>query len=137
MIRAEEAVRRSTGVAGPPLLAVEAHATPHVRLGMAWAITVVGAVLGGPGWLAVWLAAASAVAAGQLARAWRRKGARPVQLVAMAAAGGLPLAALGGADVMATVVVGALLLTLVARVLRSLGPDAALGAPTRDVAFTL
>jgi hypothetical protein len=135
LVRAEEAVRRTTQQAGPPLVAVERDAVPHVRLGLLWATMTVGFAAVGRGWLAGWFAVVAAVAAGQLARQWRKKGARPIQGVAMLVAGAFPLAALGGADAMGGALVAALLLTFATRLLLATGPS--IGKPTRDIAFTL
>lgn len=135
LVRAEEAVRAATAAPGPPLVVVERDAAPHVRLGLLWATIGIGATIAGRGWLAAWMAAVAAVAAGQLARALRRKGARPLQGVAMLVAGAGPVAAVGGGDAVAGVLVGGVLLTLAARLVLATGPT--LGKPTRDVAFTL
>lgn len=135
LVRAEEAVRRTAAEAGPPLIVVERDATPHVRLGLLWATLTVGVTAAGDGWLAAWLALVAAVGAGQLSRAWRRRGARPTQGVAMLSAGAMPLAALAGADAIAAVVVATVLGALAVRLLLATGPS--IGKPTRDVAFTL
>ena len=135
LVRAEEAVRRTTSQPGPPLVVVEDDTVPHVRLGLAWATVTLGWTLLGTGWLAAWMAAVAFVATGQLARAWRRKGARPIQPVAMLVAGAAPLAALGGGDAITAVLVIGFLLTLIARLVLATGPS--LGKPTRDVAFTV
>jgi hypothetical protein len=135
LVRAEEAVRRRADETGPPLVVVERDATPHVRLGLLWATLTVGVAAAGRAWLAVWLAIVAAIAAGQLARAWRRRGARPIQGVAMVAAGAMPLTALAGADALTGVVIATVGATLAIRLLLATGPS--IGKPTRDVAFTL
>jgi hypothetical protein len=135
LVRAEEAVRRTATEPGPPLVAVEADVAPHVRLGLLWATVTVGLTIAGRAPLAVWFAAVAAVAAGQLARAWRKKGAHPIQGVAMLAAAAMPLAALAGADAIAGIVIASIAGTLAARLLLATGPS--IGKPTRDVAFTL
>jgi hypothetical protein len=43
---------------------------PHVRLGVAWALVTLAALLGGPVWVAVWMAPAAALAAGSSQRSW-------------------------------------------------------------------
>jgi hypothetical protein len=135
LVRAEEAVRRTATQTGPPLVAVETDAAPHVRLGLLWAALTVGASAAGEVWLAVWFAAVAGIAAGQLSHGWRRKGARPIQGVAMLSAAAMPLAALAGADAMTGVVVATVGAALAVRLLLATGPS--IGKPTRDVAFTL
>jgi hypothetical protein len=43
---------------------------PHVRLGVAWALVTLAALLGGPAWAAVWMAPAAALAAASSQRSW-------------------------------------------------------------------
>ncbi len=76
---------------------------PRVRLGMLWFVVVLSAMVAGAvgvgGALAVGLVygGASAVAAGQVAAVWRKRGRRPHQHAAMFFGGLLPLGAVLGA----------------------------------------
>ena len=71
-------------------------AVPHVTLGALWGVvTFVAAVAAAPV-LAIWLAAAAALAGAQAARSWRKQPAGPTVAVAAAGAGVLPLAAAAG-----------------------------------------
>ncbi len=114
-----------------PLAVVHQSTRPHGRLGVAWAIVTAGVLFAGPGWLSVWMAVIAFVAASQAASVWRKRGERPLPAFAAAAAAALPLAAATGLDHMNMVVVGAIMLTMVARV------AAPTKAPGRDVAITL
>lgn len=136
LVRAEDAVRRSAHADGPPpLVVLPQREAPHVRLGLGWAAVTLGATIAGRGWLAAWLAIAAAVAAGQLAKVWRGRGARPVAPVAMALAGALPLAAIGGAGPAANVLMAGVVVALAAQLLAAVRARAQ--RPTRDAAFTL
>jgi molybdopterin synthase sulfur carrier subunit len=115
----------------PPLAVVHKSVRPHGRLGLAWAAVTVGATVAGPTWLAAWLAMAAFVAGAQACLAWRKRGERPLTLVAAVVAGALPVAASFDTGAMTAVVVAGLAVTLVAR-LRA--PSL---APSRDVALTL
>ena len=113
-------------------LAVVHHSTrPHGRLGVAWAIVTSGALVAGVGWLSLWMAVIAVVAASQTAFVWKKRGERPLPGFAAALAAALPLTAATGFDHMNMVVVGAIVLTLTARVV---SPTK---APGRDVAITL
>ena len=114
-----------------PLAVVHQSTRPHGRLGVAWAVVTGGALIAGPGWLAMWLAVIAFVAASQTTMVWRKRGERPLPAFAGAAAAALPLAAVTGLDHMNMVVVGAVVLTLVARMATPTR------APSRDVALTL
>ncbi|HEX3623273.1 MAG TPA: MoaD/ThiS family protein [Acidimicrobiales bacterium] len=115
----------------PPLAVVHKSVRPHGRLGLAWAVVTVGAAVAGPSWLAAWLAVAAFVAGVQASVAWRKRGERPLTLVAAVVAGALPVAASFTTGAMTGVVVAGLLVAFVAR-LRA--PSL---APSRDVALTL
>jgi molybdopterin synthase sulfur carrier subunit len=115
----------------PPLAVVHRSVRPHGRLGLAWATVTVGMTVAGPAWLAGWLAVAAFVAGAQTCLVWRKRGERPVVLVAAAVAGALPIAASFDAGPMAGVVAAGVVVALVAR-LRT--PTL---APSRDVALTL
>jgi hypothetical protein len=69
---------------------------PRVRLGMAWFVLAVAALVGGPLLTAVLYGTTAAVAAAQTARAWRRRRARPSEPVAAAGAGAVALGAVFG-----------------------------------------
>jgi len=69
---------------------------PHARLGFAWAVLSVVAVLLGPVALALVLAPAAAAAGDQAAASWRSRSRRPARPVAAAGAGLLVLAAAAG-----------------------------------------
>jgi len=115
----------------PPLAAVHGRTRPHGRLGLAWAAVTVGVTVAGIWWLAAWLAVVGFVAATQTAGIWRKRGERPLPLLAAGIAAGLPVAASFGLDAVSGVVVGGLLATFVARLVWTT-PD-----PSRDVALTL
>ncbi len=114
-----------------PLAVVHKSVRPHGRLGLVWAAVTVGAAIAGPAWLGAWLAVAAFVAGAQAAVAWRKRGERPLTLVAAVVAAALPVAASFDTGAMTGVVVGGVLLAFVAR-LRA--PSL---APSRDVALTL
>jgi len=118
----------------PPLAVVHQSARPHGRLGLLWAAATVGFTVAGPGWLAGWLALAAMVAATQTAGVWRRRGERPLAVLAAGIAVALPVAASFGsvnaAAINGVIVVG-LLLAFVARLVR------ASPSPLRDMALTL
>lgn len=115
----------------PPLAVVHMSVRPHGRLGLAWAAATVGFTVAGPAWLAGWLALAAFIAGAQACHVWRKRGERPVVLIAAAIAAGLPVAASFDTGAMAAVVAAGVLATFVAR-LRSTTL-----APTRDVGLTL
>jgi uncharacterized membrane protein YoaK (UPF0700 family) len=100
-------------------------------LGVAWAVITGGALVAGPGWLAIWLAVIAFVAASQTATVWRKRGERPLPGFAAATAAALPLAATVGLGHMNAVVAGAVVLTMVARL------AAPTKAPGRDIGLTL
>ena len=66
---------------------------PKVRLGVLWFLVALGAIAVGPLAVALVYGGAAAVAAGQAARAWRKRRHRPNEQVAMVVAGGLGLGA--------------------------------------------
>lgn len=66
---------------------------PRVRLGMAWAFVVFTAAAAGPIWIGGWMAAAGGIAAVQSSRSWRSRSRRPHEVVTVAGAAALPLAA--------------------------------------------
>jgi hypothetical protein len=66
----------------PPNKAVEPDG-PHVRLGVAWALVTLAALLGGPVWVALWMAPAAALAAGSSQRSWQDRPGRPGRLYAV------------------------------------------------------
>jgi molybdopterin converting factor small subunit len=113
------------------LAVVHQSVRPHGRLGLAWAVVTVGVAIAGPAWLAGWLAVAAFLAGAQVSQAWRKRGERPLTLVAAVAAAALPVAAVFNMGAMTGVVVAAVLLSFVGR-LRA--PSL---APSRDVALTL
>lgn len=115
----------------PPLAVVHDSTRPHGRLGLAWATVTIGATVAGPGWLAAWLAVAGFVAAAQAAGIWRRRGERPLALLAAGIAGGLPVAASFGLDAINGVVVVGLLAAFVTRL------ASPTRAPSRDIALTM
>lgn len=78
---------------------------PHVRLGVAWAILSVAAVLLGPVALALLLAPAAAAAADQAAASWRSRSRRPARPVAAGGAAALVMAAAAGPLAMGVVAV--------------------------------
>lgn len=73
---------------------------PRVRLGMAWAFVVFTAAAAGPVWIGVWMAAVGGIAAVQCSRSWRSRSRRPHDIVTVAGAAALPLAA--GVSALAT-----------------------------------
>lgn len=115
----------------PPLAVVHKSVRPHGRLGIAWALVTVGAIVAGPAWLAAWLAVAAFMAGAQTCVVWRKRKERPVTLASAAIAAALPVAASFDMGAMTAVVVAGLLVTFVAR-LRA--PSL---VPSRDVALTL
>lgn len=121
----------ATAPVRPPLAVVHKSVRPHGRLGLAWAAVTVGATVGGPAWLGGWLAVAAFIAGAQACLVWRKRGERPLGLVAALVAGALPVAASFNLDAMSGVVAAGLLVALVARV------RAPSLAPSRDVALTL
>lgn len=93
---------------------------PKVRLGICWfAGTVLAAILD-PAALAVVLAAAAALAADQVLQLQERTSAGvledPLRLPAVLVAAGLPLAALGGADLVTAAAAASTVVVLAARV---------------------
>jgi len=115
----------------PPLAVVHGSVRPHGRLGLAWATVTLGVTVAGPAWLAGWLAVAAFIAGAQTCRVWRKKGERPVALVAAAMGAGLPVAASFEARYMTGVVVAGVLVAFVTRL------RAPTLAPSRDIALTL
>jgi hypothetical protein len=81
---------------------------PHVRLGILWGLVTLAAMIGGPIWLAAWLAPAAGLAAASAVRSWQRRAvaggpagskprsAQPPPLLAGLAAAAITLAAAGG-----------------------------------------
>jgi hypothetical protein len=59
-----------------PAVAVEVDG-PHIRLGIVWAIALNGAMLGGPGWVAVLMAPVVALAAASTMRSWHERADAP------------------------------------------------------------
>jgi CDP-diglyceride synthetase len=114
----------------PPLAVVHRSVRPHGRLGLAWAVVTFAVTVAGPAWLAGWLAVAAFIAGAQVCRVWRKKGERPIALVAAALAAGLPVAASFEARYMTGVVAAGALAAFVTR-LRS-----STRAPSRDIALT-
>ena len=85
-------------------------------LGLAWTLATATAAVGGPSWLAVWLAIVGAAAAAQLAVSGRREPRRPLLVAAAATVAALlPLAALGGGRALALAVGAGVLVTLLGR----------------------
>lgn len=115
----------------PPLAVVHKSVRPHGRLGLAWAVVILGLTVAGPTWLAGWLGMVAFVAAAQTCLVWRRRGERPVTLAATAVAAALPVAASFTLDAMTAVVAAGVLVTFVARL------RAPSRAPSRDIALTL
>ena len=113
------------------LAVVHQSVRPHGRLGVAWAAVTAGAVVAGPGWLAVWLGLAAFVAASQTCKVWHRRGERPLPAFAAATAAALPLAAAAGIQSVNAAIVAAVVLTLAARLFFPTK------APLRDVGLTL
>jgi len=70
---------------------------PHVRLGMLWFVAAAVALAAGPLVTALLYGGAAAIAGAQTARAWRRRQARPNELVAAGIAGAMGLGACLGA----------------------------------------
>ncbi len=114
-----------------PLAVVHRSVRPHGRLGLAWAAVTVGVTVVGPAWLGGWLAVAAFIAGAQTCLVWRKRGERPVALVAGAIAGGLPIAASFNTGAMTGVVAAGVLVAFVARL------RAPTLAPSRDIALTL
>jgi len=98
-----------------PLVVVPDVDRPHVRLGLAWAVCTALVTWAGELPLALWFAAAAALAAAQAVRAWRRRGEHPSTLVAVAGAAALPLAALGGVHTITPVVAATIAASLLSR----------------------
>jgi hypothetical protein len=118
-------------VVRPPLAVVHKAVRPHGRLGLAWAGVTVGLTIAGPAWLAGWLAVAAFIAGAQICVVWRKRGERPLTLVAALIAGALPVAASFDMGWMTAVVVAGLAVAVVVRI-RVLTV-----APSRDIALTL
>ena len=114
----------------PPLAVVHRSVRPHGRLGLAWAVVTLGVTVAGPAWLAGWLDVGAFIAGAQVCRVWRKKGERPIALVAAGLAAGLPVAASFEARYMTGVVAAGVLAAFVTR-LRS-----STRAPSRDIALT-
>ncbi len=75
---------------------------PRVRLGILWFVGAAVALAGGPLPTAVVYGGAAAIAAAQAARVWRRRGARPNEVVAAGMAGAMTMGAClgsGGAGI--------------------------------------
>lgn len=115
----------------PPLAVVHKSVRPHGRLGLAWAVVTVGLAVAGATELAAWMAVGAFVAGAQTSVAWRKRGERPLTLVAAVVACALPVAASFNTGAMTGVVVAGVMVAFVAR-LRA--PSL---APSRDVALTL
>jgi CDP-diglyceride synthetase len=115
----------------PPLAVVHRSVRPHGRLGLAWAVVTLGVTVAGPAWLAGWLAVAAFIAGAQASRVWRKRGERPIALVAAAVGVGLPVAASFEARYMTGVVAAGVLVAFVSRL------RAPTRAPSRDIALTL
>jgi sulfur-carrier protein len=115
----------------PPLAVVHRSVRPHGRLGLAWAAVTLGVTVAGPAWLAGWLAVAAFIAGAQACKVWRKKGERPVAVVAAAVAAGLPVAASFEARFMTGVVAAGVLVAFISRL------RAPTRAPSRDIALTL
>lgn len=115
----------------PPLAVVHHSVRPHGRLGLAWAMVTLGVTVAGPAWLAGWLAVAAFIAGAQACKVWRKKGERPVVLVAAGVAAGLPVAASFEVRHLMGVVAAGVLVAFVCR-LRT--PTR---VPSRDIALTL
>lgn len=122
---------RSVEPERPPLAVVHKSVRPHGRLGLAWAVATLGLTVAGPAWLGGWFAVAAFIAGAQACLVWRKRGERPVTLVAATVAAGLPVAASFDAGAMAGVVAAGVLVAFVARI------RAPTLAPSRDVALTL
>lgn len=119
-------VRRPGQRRAPQPLAVVPRADrPHVRLGLAWTAITVWVLVAGPGWAAAWMAACAGAAGLQSARVWRKRGERPVTVLAGASAAALPLCALSGMRATIAVAAAAVALSMVAKVLRPAGPASA------------
>jgi len=123
--------QRPAAVERQPLAVVPDTDKPHVRLGLAWLVVTIAAAAGGRTTLGIWMSALAAVAAIQVTKAWMERHERPVSYVAVAGAGALPLAAIGGLATLNIVVVLAVVITLLARIANPTK------APSRDVALTL
>ena len=115
----------------PPLAVVHKDTRPHGRLGLAWATVTVGLAVLGPTWIAAWMAVAAFIAGAQTCLVWRKRGERPLSLVAAVTAAALPVAASFDLGAMTAAVVAGILVSLVARL------RAPTIAPSRDVALTL
>ena len=115
----------------PPLAVVHKSVRPHGRLGLAWATVTFGFTVAGPAYLAGWLAVAAFIAGAQTCLVWRKRGERPVSLVAAAIAAGVPVAASFDVTYTAGVVAAGVLVSFVSRL------RAPTRAPSRDVALTL
>jgi molybdopterin synthase sulfur carrier subunit len=115
----------------PPLAVIHKSVRPHGRLGLAWAVVTLGATVAGPAWLAGWFAVAAFIAGAQSCLVWRKRGERPVTLVAATIAAGLPVAASFNTGAMAGVVAAGVLVAFVSRL------RAPTRVPSRDIALTL
>ncbi|MGI8982988.1 MAG: phosphatidate cytidylyltransferase, partial [Acidimicrobiales bacterium] len=114
-----------------PLAVVHRSVRPHGRLGVAWAMVTFGVTVAGPAYLAAWLAVAAFFAGAQTCLVWRKRGERPVSLVAAAMAAALPVAASFDVIYISGVVVVGIVSAFVCRL------RAPTRAPSRDVALTL
>ena len=83
---------------------------PHGRLGVAWAAVTMAAAVGGPLWLAAWLALASGLAGAQVARSRRR--VRSQVAVVVGGLGAMAVTATAAAGPWAAAVTTAALLTV-------------------------
>lgn len=115
----------------PPLAVVPEVDGPHGRLGLVWALVTIVLAVAGQLWLAVWFGATAFAAASQTGAAWRRRGERPLVVLAAATGAALVLAAAWSIDAMVEVVVVAMAVAVVARAVR---PTI---APARDIGVTL
>lgn len=114
-----------------PLAVVPDTDKPHVRLGLAWAVITIVAVAAGRAEAGVWMAIIAAVAAIQVTKVWMARSERPVSWLAVAGAGALPLAAIGGLETINVTIVAVFVTVMLARV------GTPTRAPSRDVALTM
>lgn len=80
----------------PDLVLIPDTDGPHVRLGVAWFVVVVGAAASGPGWLALVMAALGGLVGDRLAARWRLGGWPAADRVLIAGGALMPMAALAG-----------------------------------------